>query len=556
MPLVDIHSLSFAYPLSGKRLFDDVSFRIEFGQKCCLVGSNGAGKSTLLRLLTGDLKPDSGSVVVSGKVAFVEQVGELDDDDLTVEEWLDARVVDERLDADMVHRLLRALQLRADQVVETLSHGMKYKLRLCATVLEPGIDLILLDEPTTHLDLATVLFLEAFVKRCSAAAFVIVSHDARFLQQTIDVVLELDAGTRTLRSTTASFDDYLVARERRRVAAATAEATRDRKATALAAKAKQLRAAGAAGSRHETGDRDKLLRDYQRDRAGRTMRAAGVKERQLQRVLADEGDRDAPADLLTFRLARDGDAQLDDNDVDAAATAVLLDVAHSLSLTDAKFSYKNDDSTTTFGAVSLTVSIGEKVLLLGANGSGKSTLLAALAGTMTLDAGRRELGRDVRLGVLPQSADCGLDTRQTPLEALNAVAPANRQAQIGRLRDVGIARLAGSAPIAALSPGLVVRLALLLLTLRRVNLLFLDEVTNFIDREAKSVLLEWLPSYQGGVVCVTHDRELIEAVAWHRMLMVQPLARRVELITTEQLHDDIQRSQQQADEAVSILFDP
>ena len=242
----------------------------------------------------------------------------------------------ELLDFAAVHRVVRALRLEPAAVVHTLSPGQRFKLRLCATVLRPGVALLLLDEPTTHLDLATVLVVEELVRRCSVACL-IVSHDARFLRATVSTVLELDAATRSLRSTTASFDDYLRDRDRRRRAAAAAEEARAQRVAALDAHAKALSAAAAQGARHDTGDRDKLLRDFKRDRAGRSSKAAGVRVREKQRALAEEGDTDVPGDLLAFGLEA-----LHEREWAAAgetASGVQLDEAHLLSLEDARFGY-------------------------------------------------------------------------------------------------------------------------------------------------------------------------------------------------------------------------
>ena len=129
--------------------------------------------------------------------------------------------------------------------------------------------------------------------------------------------------------------------------------------------------------------------------------------------------------------------------------------------------------------------------------------------------------------------------------------------------------------VGALSPGLIVRLALLLLTLRRVNVLFLgqkrvlcstmenfkltaliiDEVTNFIDRSAKEVILEWIGQFKGGVVCVTHDRELIESVDWDRIVVLASNASSFETLDRSALTDQLTTAKQQADEAMTILFE-
>jgi ATPase subunit of ABC transporter with duplicated ATPase domains len=555
-----------------------VSFRIERGQKIALVGSNGAGKSTLLALLAGQLSPDSGKVSVAGNVVWVKQLmsskqllssasgaierDELDDeedDEVTVESWLEAKATQGKLDFDDVHNIMRALKLPPNVPVATLSHGMRYKLRLCATVLQPGIDLLLLDEPTSHLDLAALLFLERFVRRCPVACL-IVSHDARFLQATVDTVFELDQATKSLRATTSSFNDYIIARDRRRQAAADAEESRQKRASALEAESKALRAAGAAGSRHETGDSAKLLQDFRRDRAGRSMHAAGVKARAKERVLNEERDTDVPGDLLEFDLEgalRKGAAESANKAAADGEPAVQLDQEHALSLIDAQFGYGEGEAVRSFGPLSITVNVGERVLLLGRNGSGKSSALAALAGTLPLRGGVREAGRGVQIGILHQDADCGLNTRESVIAAVEAAAESRkvkRDGHFSRLRHIGISHAAALRPIGELSPGLIVRLALLLLVLRGVNLLVLDEVTNFIDRAAKETLLNFLPTFNGAIVCVTHDRELMQAIHWTSIRKMSDDGATLELLPAEALEEEIEKRSKEADEAISILI--
>lgn len=524
-------------------MFDDVSFRIERGQKVALVGSNGAGKSTLLALLAGQLQPDSGSVVVSGNVAWVKQLVSEEEAAVsdTVEDWLEAKAAEGKLDFQAIHRILRALKLPADASVDTLSHGMYYKLRLCTIALQPGVDLLLLDEPTSHLDLPTLLFLERFVRNCSVACL-IVSHDARFLQATIDSVFELDQATKSLRISTSSFDDYIVARDRRRHAAVLAEEQRQKKAAHLEAESEAARAAGISGNHFQTGDSAKLQRNFKRDRASRSLHSAGVKTKQKERVLNEEGDTDVPGDLLEFELTGQASSNVEVN----------LDVDHALSLIDAQFGYNEQR---TFGPLSLTVNVGERVLLLGRNGSGKSSALAALSGTMNLLSGLREAGRSVQIGVLHQNADCGLDPTQSVYSAVEAVIKTgSRDAPFNRLRHVGISHTAALRPISQLSPGLVVRLALLLLMLRGVNMLFLDEVTNFIDRAAKETLLNFLPNFNGAMVCVTHDRELMTAVKWSRIVKLSDDGSSLEILEPDALEQEIEQYTAEADLAVSLLL--
>lgn len=160
----------------------------------------------------------------------------------------------------------------------------------------------------------------------------------------------------------------------------------------------------------------------------------------------------------------------------------------------------------------------------------------------------------MRIGVLHQNPESGLDLRATPLAALEAASPAPRDAQIGRLARVGISLDAAARPIASLSPGLKVRLALLLLIVRRTNVLVLDEVTNSIDRSAKEVLLDFLPRFHGAVLAVAHDRELLEAINWTRIVMLGAGAKSATEIDHDGLREWMAEAQEEAKRTVDILL--
>ena len=156
--------------------------------------------------------------------------------------------------------------------------------------------------------------------------------------------------------------------------------------------------------------------------------------------------------------------------------------------------------------------------------------------------------------MLHQDADCGLELSKSPLDILADISPSvPRDAQVGRLLHVGITRDAGLRPTSSLSPGLKVRLALLLLIVQRVNCLVLDEVTNFIDRSAKETLIQFLQKFRGAVVCVTHDRELLENVKWDRMVQYNNDST-LSQVKQSDFAEWIAAAQAEADEAIEIVF--
>ncbi|NJN16649.1 MAG: ABC-F family ATP-binding cassette domain-containing protein [Oscillochloris sp.] len=253
--MLQAHGLCKAY--GAATILKDITFHINDGEHVGLIGPNGAGKSTLLRLLIGAEPPDSGTIVLSsgakiGYLAqqFAAQIGATIDDAIAhaQAEWSaaaaelqqssDALAATDNLDAALVrydaalarfellggyereHRaaaILEGLELPAPTTpIDILSGGQKTRLGLAMLLLgEP--DLLLLDEPTNHLDVAALEWLEGFVQQYPRAAL-IVSHDRTFLDRTVGRVLVLDADTRSMRSYTGGYSDYLVARDQERAA--------------------------------------------------------------------------------------------------------------------------------------------------------------------------------------------------------------------------------------------------------------------------------------------------------------------------------------------------
>lgn len=515
---IEVENLSFSY--DGVPLFEDVSFRIERGSKALLVGANGVGKSTLLKLLSKQLVPNSGKVCLRGKVSILSQVTPnllsetftCDNLSISVEEWLDSRAAEGKLEFDMVYKIIRALQLPASHPVQFLSEGEKFKLNLCMSLLQPGVDILLLDEPTSHMDLNAQVFLQCFIRTCPFTC-VIVSHDVLFVEEIhCTTVLELDISTKSLRKTTASFEDYVKEREIRKEIAKKEALAKEKRVKSLTLQVTNLHEAGVRGSHFQSDDGDKLQRDLKRERAGRSLHKAGVKQRQLERKLEEE-EGDVPGNGLVFQLPT-STVQGDRNQFDANST---------LSLKDAVLGRDSGDGLLKIGPITANICLGEKVVLFGPNGSGKSTMLASLLGKIPLLSGSLEKGRNLRVGSLDQEEGCGLDQLETPLNLLHRISSSvdvagSKEKNLAKLKQVGICKRMATEPINKLSPGLKVRLALLRLVVLQVNLLLLDEVTNFVDRTTKESLMDFLANYSGAIICVTHDRELIFNLAhcWTR----------------------------------------
>jgi ATPase subunit of ABC transporter with duplicated ATPase domains len=369
-----------------------------------------------------------------------------------------------------------------------------------APILLSRFDVLLLDEPTNDLDFDGLARLERFVAERPGGA-VIVSHDRAFLERTVTRVLELDEIAHTASEYGGGWTGY---RELRATAARHAEdryeayvTERDR----LADRARRQRQWSESGVR-----RAKASADADPDKIGRSKRAERS-EKQAAKVRATEKalDRletaDKPWRRWELHLRFGGGERSGD-------VTVRLDGA------------KLRRGSFVLGPLDLELAWGERVALVGPNGSGKTTLVDALVGRLPLAAGTRWIGPGVRIGTLDQ-ARLGFEGAGALLDAFVEQSKLPQQDARSLLAKFGLARDAVARPAHQLSPGERTRASLALLMASGANWLVLDEPTNHLDLPAIEQLETALDAYDGTLLLVTHDRQLLEAVALDRMI---PLA--------------------------------
>ncbi|MGE5560177.1 MAG: ribosomal protection-like ABC-F family protein [Chloroflexota bacterium] len=500
--LLRAHGLARSY--DSVTVFTDLSFSLNRGAKVGLVGPNGAGKTTLVRLLAGVDQPDAGQIILPQPitVAYLPQepvfsgAASLVEAALAVASASVPGTIDVS-DAAMVaqtRKVLAGLGFSQSQQAASaarLSGGERTRLCLAGLLLARA-DLLLLDEPTNHLDVDALEWLEDFVKRTPAAVLV-VSHDRYFLDRIADGILELENGRLTQYS--GNYSAYVAARDaaRRRQTLEYEEYQRTREMLR-----RQIRQQMQWSQTAHAQATAKLLevpkqKAYYRTKAGKRARVGKAKQRALERLESDPRERPRERRGVNLEFAaveRAGDEILRLNGVS-----------------------KGFGGRTLFRDVSLVIRHGERVALVGPNGSGKTTLLRIALGLLLADAGAAAFGATARPGYLAQQLE-QLAPEQTLTGQILAAAPGLSRTEV---RTVLGCFLFGdndvNRPVATLSTGEKVRLALATLMISGGNCLVLDEPTNHLDLMTRERVEEALAEYDGTLIVVSHDRYLLRKLA-------------------------------------------
>ena len=499
-------------------LFIEASAAMQKGQKIGLVGPNGAGKTTLFRMITGQEEPDEGNVGVDRGVSigyFSQDVGDMQGRSAVAEVMdgagpvsavaaelhaLEAAMADPARAADMDAIIARygevqarfeeldgyALDGRAREVlaglsftesmmdgdVGALSGGWKMRVAL-ARILLMRPDVMLLDEPSNHLDLESLIWLEGFLNGYEGA-LMMTSHDREFMNRIVNRIVEIDGGSLTTYS-----GDYEFYEQQRALSEQQQQAQFERQQAMLA----------------------KEIKFIERFKA-RASHAAQVQSRvkKLEKIDRVEPPRRRQTVIFDFSPApRCGE------DV-----AVLKNVR------------KSYGKRSIYDGLDFEVRRRERWCVMGVNGAGKSTLLKLISGAAAPDAGAVALGGSVKMGYFAQHSMELLDGDRTVFQSLEDAFP---QAGQGSLRA-----LAGSFGFSGddvekkcrvLSGGEKARLVMALMLFDPPNFLVLDEPTNHLDMATKEMLIAALAQYEGAMLFVSHDRRFLAALS-NRVLELTP----------------------------------
>ena len=499
-------------------LFIEASAALLKGEKIGLVGPNGAGKTTLFRMITGRELPDEGQVVVERNVSigyFSQDVGEMegrsavaevmdgvgpvsevaselkaletamgdpdkmDEMDAIIERYGEVQARFEELDGYALEGRAREVlsglsfsQEMMDGDVGKLSGGWKMRVAL-AQILLRRPDVMLLDEPSNHLDLESLIWLEQFLKGYEGA-LLMTSHDREFINRIINKVVEIDGGGLTTYG-----GNYEFYEQQRALAEKQQQAQFERQQAMLA----------------------KEISFIERFKA-RASHAAQVQSRvkkldKIERVVPPKRRQAVSFDFLP--APRSGE------------DVVSLKNVH-----------KGYGSRTIYEGLDFSIRRRERWAVMGINGAGKSTLLKLVTGSTTPDDGQVALGGSVKMGYFAQHAMELLDGERTVFQSLEDAFP---QAGQGSLRALaGCFGFSGDdveKRCRILSGGEKARLVMALMLFDPPNFLVLDEPTNHLDLATKEMLITALSQYEGTMLFVSHDRHFLAALS-NRVLELTP----------------------------------
>ena len=503
----------------GTRLiFIEASAALQRGEKIGLVGPNGAGKTTLFRMITGQDEPDTGQILVDRGVSigfFSQDVGEMagrsavaevmdgagpvsevgaelakleaamadpdqaDQLDAIIERFGEVQARFEELDGYALDGRAREVldglgfsQEMMDGDVGKLSGGWKMRVAL-GRILLMRPDVMLLDEPSNHLDLESLIWLEGFLA-AHDGALLMTSHDRAFMNRVINKVIEIDGG-----NLTAFSGDYEFYEQQRALNEKQQQAQFERQQAMLA----------------------KEIAFIERFKA-RASHAAQVQSRvkKLDKIDRVEPPKRRVAVGFDFAPApRSGD-----------------DVAHLRGV------HNRYGSRVIYEGLDLLVRRRERCCVLGVNGAGKSTLLKLVAGTTDPDAGSVTLGGSVKMGYFAQHAMDLLDGDRTVFGTLEDAFPMAGQGSLRSLAGAfGFSGDEVEKRCRVLSGGEKARLVMALMLYDPPNFLVLDEPTNHLDLATKEMLITALSDYEGTMLFVSHDRHFLAALS-NRVLELTP----------------------------------
>ena len=503
---------AIAVEFSGDTLFSDISFVINENDKIALMGKNGAGKSTMMKIIAGQQKASRGHVRFP-KDAIIAYLPQhlLTDDSCTVFEEASKAFKDIFEMRDEMARLNKELETRTDyesdaymSIIEKVSDlgekfyaleeinyeaevekalrglgfkredfhrltsefsgGWRMRIELAKILLQKP-DLILLDEPTNHVDIESVIWLEDFLIN-KAKAVLVISHDKTFIDNITNRTIEVTMGR--IYDYKANYTHYLQLREERR--------------------SHQIKA---------YQEQQKFIADNQAfiDRFKGTYsktNQVNSRERMLEKLQIIEIDEiDTTALKLRFPPSiRSGD--------------------YPVTVEGLTKSYGEH---TVFSNANLSISRGEKVSFVGRNGEGKSTMIKAIMGEIEVE-GQCSLGHNVKVGYFAQNQASLLDPNLTIFQTVDEVAEGDVRTQIKNI--LGRFMFSGDdleKKVGVLSGGEKTRLAMVKLLLEPVNLLILDEPTNHLDLKSKDVLKEALLAFDGTLILVSHDRDFLQGLS-------------------------------------------
>lgn len=507
--MLNVHNLSVSF--QGEYLFEEVAFMLNAGDRVGLIGKNGAGKSTMLKLLSRELKPDSGTIAADKdvRIGFLKQDIDFVKGRTILEEAYQAfgeiKTLEQKLDdihhqietrtdyesesyhnlldmlSDYTHRfdliggylyqgetekVLLGLGFQRsdfDKLTDSFSGGWRMRIELAKLLLQNN-DILLLDEPTNHLDIESIIWLEQFLTTYSGAV-VIVSHDKMFLDNVTNRTIEISVGK--IYDYPKPYSKFLELRQEIREQQLASQKNQEKKIQQT----------------------EKLIEKFRAKASKASMAQSLIKKLdKIDRIEVDEEDN------------------------------AVMNVRFPVSVTPGKVVLEIDDVSKSYDEkevlshVSLLVERGSKIAFVGQNGQGKTTLAKMIIGETDYQ-GTIKLGHNVQLGYFAQNQADYLDGELTVLDTMyHAADDTNRM----KIRDIlGSFLFRGDEvdkKVKVLSGGERNRLALAKMLLSDFNVLVMDEPTNHLDIKSKNVLKKALQQFEGTLIIVSHDRDFLQGL--------------------------------------------
>ena len=507
--MLNVHNLSVAF--GGEYLFEEISFRLNGGDRVGLIGKNGAGKSTMLKLLAKEMPLDEGAIATEKniKIGFLKQDIDFEEGRTVLEESYQAfseikemelkldeinTALAERTDYesegyhqlmvdlnDVTHRyeILGGYNYQGDtekvllglgfkredfnKLTNTFSGGWRMRIELAKLLLQSN-DVLLLDEPTNHLDIESIIWLEQFLRNFTGAV-VIVSHDKMFLDNVTNRTIEISLGR--IYDYSKPYSQFLVHRKE----------IKEQQLSAQKNQEKQIQ------------QTERLIEKFRAKSSKASMAQSLIKKLdKMERIEVDE----------------------EDNSV--------MNLRFPVSVTPGKVVAELEGISKSYGVkqvlqdIELMVDRGSKTAFVGQNGQGKTTLAKIMVGELEYE-GDLKIGHNVQVGYFAQNQAEYLDGSKTILDTMiDAANEKNRS----KVRDIlGSFLFRGDEVdkyVKVLSGGERNRLALAKMLLQPFNVLVMDEPTNHLDIKSKNVLKQALQNFEGTLILVSHDRDFLQGL--------------------------------------------
>lgn len=507
--MLNIHNLSISF--QGEFLFQEITYKLNPGDRVGLVGKNGAGKSTMLKILAGEMEADSGQLAKEKdvEIGFLKQDIDFEEGRTVLEEAYQAfekikacekqleeinTQLAERTDYESegyhqlmvdlndvqnqyeiiggynyqgnTERILQGLGFKRadfDKQTHTFSGGWRMRIELAKLLLQSN-DILLLDEPTNHLDIESIIWLEDFLKT-HPGSIVIVSHDKMFLDKVTNRTIEISLGK--IYDYNQPYSRYLELREERR----------------------EQQMAAQKNQQKEIEHTEKLIEKFRAKATKASMAQSLIKKLdKIDRIEVDQEDN------------------------------AVMSLQFPVSVNPGKVVIEAENISKSYGKkqvlqnIDLMVERNTKTAFVGQNGQGKSTLAKIIVGEIDYD-GHLKLGHNVQISYFAQNQAEYLDGSKTVLDTMYDAANASNRTKV---RDIlGAFLFRGDEvekQVKVLSGGERNRLALAKILLEPFNVLVMDEPTNHLDIQSKNVLKDALANFEGTLIVVSHDRDFLNGL--------------------------------------------